>query len=372
MGLHRDGQILGLSPFEIEMRRRVWWHIVLLDFRSAISSGFMPSSLPPVCDCRMPTNIKDEDFHPHITAYFQANSGPTEMIACLLLCNMAQCLSEQSCMGEMISSFEQNVVRGIASDQIGVAKLGQLGTDVDARLNAIIQKYCDPSAGVLHQTAFRLKSSVVDKLRRMSQLPQEEEKDGLKFVKAKDGLFRVSVDAVKHATDLYRSLGDGNPFLWFMLAHFEIDLFTYLVGELCHRSDGTLVESAWDLVPIVYHYHQDLYDLSSELHATLATLLLKAWSARQKALQDRNGGLLDTPEFIQRIEQDVHGLNDPAPTETIAQDSRLDLGNFWATDPMAWTYTTDEPQDDILDISLWMDFGEVGAPYLTGEPIGQI
>jgi hypothetical protein len=35
MGLHRDGITLGLSPFETEMRRRLWWHLVHLDFRAA-------------------------------------------------------------------------------------------------------------------------------------------------------------------------------------------------------------------------------------------------------------------------------------------------------------------------------------------------
>ncbi|KAL4769810.1 hypothetical protein BDW60DRAFT_209692 [Aspergillus nidulans var. acristatus] len=34
MGLHRDGQNFGLRPLETELRRRIWWHIYLLDYRS--------------------------------------------------------------------------------------------------------------------------------------------------------------------------------------------------------------------------------------------------------------------------------------------------------------------------------------------------
>lgn len=30
-GLHRDGSILGLSPYETERRRRVWWQLQHLD-----------------------------------------------------------------------------------------------------------------------------------------------------------------------------------------------------------------------------------------------------------------------------------------------------------------------------------------------------
>ncbi|KAI1454145.1 hypothetical protein F4805DRAFT_334346 [Annulohypoxylon moriforme] len=34
MGLHRDGQNFGLTPFQVEMRRRVWWQICVLDIRA--------------------------------------------------------------------------------------------------------------------------------------------------------------------------------------------------------------------------------------------------------------------------------------------------------------------------------------------------
>lgn len=31
LGIHRDGSSHNLSPFDTEMRRRVWWQIVFLD-----------------------------------------------------------------------------------------------------------------------------------------------------------------------------------------------------------------------------------------------------------------------------------------------------------------------------------------------------
>ncbi|KAK4868228.1 hypothetical protein LT330_007426 [Penicillium expansum] len=34
LGLHRDGTHFGLSPYETEMRRRVWWYIYLLDVQT--------------------------------------------------------------------------------------------------------------------------------------------------------------------------------------------------------------------------------------------------------------------------------------------------------------------------------------------------
>jgi hypothetical protein len=35
LGLHRDGEVFNLPPFNVEMRRRLWWQVVTLDVRSS-------------------------------------------------------------------------------------------------------------------------------------------------------------------------------------------------------------------------------------------------------------------------------------------------------------------------------------------------
>lgn len=39
MGLHRDGETLGLNPFDVEMRRRLFWQLLSLDGMSGQLSG---------------------------------------------------------------------------------------------------------------------------------------------------------------------------------------------------------------------------------------------------------------------------------------------------------------------------------------------
>lgn len=60
MGLHRDPAQFGITSFEAESRRRVWWHIVHMDGVVAMSSG-----LPPLVsdenywDVRETSEVKD-------------------------------------------------------------------------------------------------------------------------------------------------------------------------------------------------------------------------------------------------------------------------------------------------------------------------
>lgn len=89
MGLHRDGELLGLPPFETEMRRRVWWQIILIDTVYALMSGLGQSLLPRSWDTKRPTNIHDADLYPNMTT-LQPRNGPTDMIYCLVGYEVAQ------------------------------------------------------------------------------------------------------------------------------------------------------------------------------------------------------------------------------------------------------------------------------------------
>ncbi|KAK1986608.1 fungal-specific transcription factor domain-containing protein [Colletotrichum cereale] len=63
MGLHRDpDRLAGISPFEGEMRRRMWNMAVQLDLLVSFHMG-LPSMLGGIdCDCGLPRNLVDEDF----------------------------------------------------------------------------------------------------------------------------------------------------------------------------------------------------------------------------------------------------------------------------------------------------------------------
>ncbi|KKA27748.1 hypothetical protein TD95_001269 [Thielaviopsis punctulata] len=67
LGLQRDGTNLGLKPFEVEMRRRIWWVICSFDLRASEESGTDSAALIFNCDTKMPANINDADFGPEST-----------------------------------------------------------------------------------------------------------------------------------------------------------------------------------------------------------------------------------------------------------------------------------------------------------------
>ncbi|KAI8686620.1 Zn(2)-C6 fungal-type domain-containing protein [Fusarium sp. Ph1] len=84
LGLHRDGQQLGLPPFEVEMRRRLWWAVVAIDLRSAEEMGSDLIVNDENFDTQLPTNINDTDIDPSFTEMPTPRQGRTDTAICLV------------------------------------------------------------------------------------------------------------------------------------------------------------------------------------------------------------------------------------------------------------------------------------------------
>ncbi|KFY27854.1 hypothetical protein V493_03261 [Pseudogymnoascus sp. VKM F-4281 (FW-2241)] len=65
LGLHRDGSHFNhLNPYEVEIRRRAWWAVCLLDMRASEDQGTELSTQGSSFDAKLPLNINDADIEP--------------------------------------------------------------------------------------------------------------------------------------------------------------------------------------------------------------------------------------------------------------------------------------------------------------------
>lgn len=88
MGLHRDGSHLDLSPFEREMRRRIWWGLLTLDLRSAEELGTDLIVGDSTFDTQMPSNINDRDISPDTLESPRPRDGCSDTTLFLVRCEI--------------------------------------------------------------------------------------------------------------------------------------------------------------------------------------------------------------------------------------------------------------------------------------------
>lgn len=79
IGIHRDGAYLKLSPFETEIRLRLWWQLCLLDSRAPEDHGFVHTIDHLNQGLRPPLNIDDDQLFPTMKALPVEPDSWTEM-----------------------------------------------------------------------------------------------------------------------------------------------------------------------------------------------------------------------------------------------------------------------------------------------------
>ena len=68
MGYHRDPyHFSGISPFEGEMRRRIWTTILQLDLALSLEMGLPRNATDKQIDTKQPSNLRDDDFEENTT-----------------------------------------------------------------------------------------------------------------------------------------------------------------------------------------------------------------------------------------------------------------------------------------------------------------
>ncbi|KAF3063909.1 hypothetical protein GL218_02305 [Daldinia childiae] len=318
MGLHRDGEFLGLSPFETEMRRRIWWQIILLDAMYALMSGLGHSLLPRSWDTKPPLNLNDSDLYPTMTT-LQPKDSPTDMIFRLVCCELAATMVDTPELHTVIMQNEMGVDNPEAEK---VERAARRIDELDRTLTEILTKYSDPLMGPVHVLATETKSIMVDKLRELVCPLRSQPEWGTEILTPKDNLFKLSLTAGEQNLRMYQIPQTEGFFLWFMMSHFQIEVFIYMVGQLSTRTSGQLVERAWQVVEMFYQYHTELYDLTMKAHMASAIFTIRAWNVRERILRDTTGSAPETPGYIVKLlsllppDETRHTRTDEASTVT--------------------------------------------------------
>ncbi|KAJ0387817.1 hypothetical protein COL922a_001652 [Colletotrichum nupharicola] len=359
MGLHRDGDSLNLTPYETEMRRRLWWQIIMLDTKYAMVSGFCDTLLPWNWDTKTPQNVNDADLFPGSTEPVQPREGPTEMAFCLLLYEVGRFIVENRIPdfeAVVLGAMENESPESQATNLATLAKYRTLVDNLDLKLIALEKKYCDPLAGNIHIVATKIRSMIIDKMRTMMIPMRELPEWGTEIFNVQDNMFRISLMHHEHNVELYEFM-ENTGFVWFFKLHFQIDVFIVMAGQLYKRPTGRLADRAWKVIDRVYQFHEELWDMSRKENVQLGIYMLRAWRARERSLVQL-GIPYETPLAVPRLQDIVPQSNSevssagPSPAQPMKmevpprQDQPMDqyLGNFLDT-------------TNFYDLDMWADLG---------------
>ena len=282
IGIHRDGSHFGLSPFEVEMRRRLWWQVCILDTRASEDHGCDPTIVEQSFDTKMPLNINDEDMTPDMEEFPPERQGCTIMSFCLLRFEVSNTFrrinyippgTPKACTEYYQSVTLQDKQRWI--------------TECHKRLEERYLKNCDMTVPLFWVTA-TVARLMMSKMWLMVYHPFQRQDGGASLSEeVKEKLFITSLENMEYSL-LLENESRTKKWGWLFRTYIQWHALAFTLSELCHRTTGDMVERAWKAVDRTLDGRSGLHAETGigHLWRPLTKLYRKAKSARAKGLQE--------------------------------------------------------------------------------------
>ncbi|KAJ5762329.1 uncharacterized protein N7511_005711 [Penicillium nucicola] len=271
IGLHRDGEKLGLPPFDVEMRRRLFYQIVPLDGRASQFAGINFVSLPESWDTQPPSNINDEQIWPGMTETPVEQRGATDMIFCLSRAYIGKTLARSG--NPINSTAAWNLTDHHEAEKVISA--------VENEVEGKFIRYCD-IVNPLHHLTICLVRSCMTTMRLKIGLPKVRNQTATDAEWKELFCFAqktLDIDAAIHVcrgTSRYR---------WHIKPYFSWetrDSLIFILTTLFKRHNilsAGEIDAAWATVAQHFQTHDELFDSKQALYVALRRLALKAWDS---------------------------------------------------------------------------------------------
>ncbi|KAL2166858.1 hypothetical protein VTG60DRAFT_2093 [Thermothelomyces hinnuleus] len=283
IGLHRDGEKFGLPPFEVEMRRRLFYHLMPLDARAGQMAGMGVTTLPSTWetwDTRLPHNVNDDQIDPGMTKAPAEQQGPTDMMVCLSRFRLGNAIVEQAMSQKGGGGGGSRPSPG-RFDNADDAE--QAVNRAESEMEEKHIRYCDVIDPLHYLTVCMARSGIAAMRLRIrlprTASPHATEADVREAFQLALKILDTNAAVCTHdGLKKYRWHAESF-FLWGTWDSFIFVLSNVFLKRRRMFSDQE-ADTVWDRIEVMYRYHGDLPRPKPALFAALGGLALQAWEAR--------------------------------------------------------------------------------------------
>lgn len=353
MGLHCDGESLGLSPFDVQMRRRLFWQLIPLDGYAGQLSGTGISIAPNSWDTKQPLNINDHDIYPGMTQQPEEQKGASEMIFCLTRAEL--------------SNFYTRT--GIKMKDVGPTielrdstELDRLIDEVEGTIEAKYLRYCD-IVNPLHFLTLGVVRSAANVVRLRNRiLPLTDRTIGNGERKELCVLAQKILDS---DSAMYRD-PNMKKFQWHIKSFFLWDALACILSSLAKPGffSGAELNTMWSKIAVVYSNHHEILEAKGPIQVSVCRVTLEAWIANPPSdstpepafiamLRSRRG-----KAKVARRPEDEIGKTTPSNDEASSLDA------FFCLDGTDLNFDDDFNNPGNADWMFWDQFSQPHGPNL--------
>ncbi|KAE8140626.1 hypothetical protein BDV38DRAFT_280119 [Aspergillus pseudotamarii] len=319
LGLQQEVPAAGLTPFEVEMRRRLWSQIVMHDTISAQNAGFHWSDID--CNIIAPSNVNDVDLSLSMKHSPAQRAGATDMIFCNLRHKVMKFMGQVN-GGQRPWALAAGEKWTSATDQLYRMEREKAVAEMEEELELEFLRYCDMLKPVHFLTVIVARLSLC-KLRYAILAPCQHGKNGSDCTgKDRDAMFTAALKVLE-----YENNASSQPsiqcFLWHTHQHFTWSCLIDILEILKTQPRNEQVDKAWEQIHMFYDVCPNLPQNSRStppLYRVVNKMVVEAWRVRETEASER-GEVLVSPKYITTLREQDHGTKATTQAEDLQRSS---------------------------------------------------
>lgn len=336
MGLHRDGEELGLNPFDVQMRRRVFWQLLPLDGLSGHLSGTGIAIAADTWDTKQPLNINDKDIWPGMEIRPIAKKGATDMIFCLARTEIGRFHQKlRPALGNWAKLWE-------AKETPAIFEALQ---ELENTMEEEYIRYCDISNPV-HCLTIAMARAAINSARLRIKLPKARADEA--SLEEKKELWTLARQVLLSSIAVHQNQAMLR-FHWHMKQFFQWDPLIWIINEARREEPAIDRATLWGKVEECYNSHPELLSNRRSIDVALGRLTLRSWDEARS----REATSTPDPVFITKLKEvfgkrEASRQNTEPPIQQQAQSvfdpmlawQDIPIENWLDANP-AWGYAND-------------------------------
>jgi hypothetical protein len=269
-GIHRENQASGLTPFNIEMRRRLWWHICILDFLCSEDQGTDTQIRPEMFNTKIPSNVDIDDLAPDRSIPSPPPAGFTDITLCIIQSEI------------MLKLYWPGINPNPEAAQSPVTERENVLCSLAARVEGQYLQQFNLDVPIQWLTAVITRLSL-SKVRVISLLKNTTA--GEVPVATKDEIFDMAVEIVKFA-NLIEKNEPTAQWAWVCKSYKQRHVVAFILSELCVRPITPETNQAWKITTEMYNqWKQENHDTDAAFQDSLSRLMERASASRARKIE---------------------------------------------------------------------------------------
>ncbi|MCJ1284569.1 hypothetical protein MMC26_003902 [Xylographa opegraphella] len=298
MGIHSESALSKCTALEAEMRRRLWWSLVIFDTRIGEMADSKTATLTPMWDCRIPLNVNDSDLRPEMKALPQLQGKITEALFTVVRSELGDYIRHT--MFHLI--FSGPSLKPVAEDVQNDGFHEGCGLiELEGKIEAEYLKYCD-SENPLHFLTIWMTRAYLAKCRLVEHYLRFPKTSVSQAAEQHDAAISYALSMLECDTKIMTSpLAKG--FLWLLDLYFPFAAYIQILQNLKRRPLGDQADPAWETMSDNFEARFGrLGTADNPFFQIFAKIVLQAWEAHEATFRQSQESLT-TPKIVISIRQ---------------------------------------------------------------------